>query len=99
MRSLHRGISPVLSIRVPQGIRDKLTVKAKEHGIPRADYVRLALDVAAGELCCIERGSFPHNCPHVWCHECRGWTVMETENTGFCDHIITSATQHAGGRS
>lgn len=97
MRPLSKGTSPVLSIRVPKGTREKLSTRAAAHGLSRSEYVRLALDVAAGELCCIQRDV--EQCPHVRCYECRTWTVMELDDMGYCGHTITPATQHAGERA
>ena len=53
MQSLDTGVSPNMNVRVPSSTREEVKRRAEQLGVPEARYVRAALDVAIGNLCCV----------------------------------------------
>lgn len=88
MKSLNRGKSPHMILRVPEDLRVKVEARRKALGMTRSAFLRDAARVAVGDLCCIY--DQPQGCPHVWCRDCRAWTVMETPEMAFCGHWTPS---------
>lgn len=65
MRSLNKGTSPVITVRAPLTLVEKVEARRRSLGMTRSVFLREALRVAVGERCCIEpwvADPFSSNC-------------------------------------
>ena len=89
MQSLERGASPTLNVRVPKALLDKIDSRSGTGRGARAEFVREALRLATGEICCLSTywGS-PQECRHDMCGACGSWSTEAPDGSFSCGHTL-----------
>lgn len=95
MQSLDTGTSPNLNVRVPRSLDDKITRAAGDVRGAKAEFVREALRMAVGEICCLSAyWGTPQACRHEPCKACGEWTTEAPDGSYSCGH--TKAEKSVG---
>jgi len=64
MRSLNKGTSPLVTFRAPLPLLKKAEARRARLGLTHSEFLRRAVQVAVGELCCIDPTDVFSYCVH-----------------------------------